>query len=303
MYRSISRSSVVAVVLAAIVVVAGAGAASAGAAGAAPSRAGSAAACRVLSPDLFVREGPGMAFPAVAKFIQGTVLQGIGFVKTGVPDGSWVQVQQEPGNPIGYVTADPRQLGCSVPPNTLPAQKAPPAPPDEDEPVGRTRINGDGLNLTGIRGPADYNDGVYMVLPGLDQKWVETVVKANSGQIRFGDGVGFGIDVLDRRTGRRPGDGIKQVEIKITDGNGNVAYDTIEHSAPYCIFSDENGQCNVLRFSKMGYKWPDTAIARGALRPFDDTFYTAEITITPVQGQPILWLWSFNLAPIAVEFR
>ncbi len=300
MYRPFAALRVITIALAAMLLVAGAGAA-----GAAPSEAGGVASCRVLAADVFLRIGPGTAYPAVGKFIQGTVLQGITFVKIGVPGGSWVEVQQTPGRSLGFLPADAQTVACQPAASTLTPGQIPPVPQTTDERVSRTRVNGGDLsNNPVVRGPANVNNGQYIIIPRADQKLIEDVLDAN-GQIRFGDGLGFGVEPLDRRAGQAIGAGIQQVEFKIkyVDDNGDevVAYDTIERNAPYCLFSDENGQCNVLRFSRMGYKWPDTQLARGAPRPDFDTSYTAEITIFPKQGNPILWRWGFELAAIAVE--
>lgn len=278
--------------------------------GAAPHAAGqnTTASCRVLVNDLLVRTGPGTAFPAVGRLALNTLVQGIAFVQTGVPAGSWVEVQQTPGRALGFIAADTQFVRCTPAANTLTPGRIPPTPaPTPAAPRNaRTRVNGGDLsNNPIIRGPANVNNGQYLILPNVDQRLVDAVLNAN-GQLRFGDGLGFGVEPLDRRAGNTIGAGIAEVEFIITyfneDGEEVTAYQTIEHNAPYCLFSDQNNQCNILRFSQMGYKWPDTQLADGAPRPLEDTFYTAQIIIRPRQGDEILWLWQFNLGPVTLEF-
>lgn len=266
------------------------------------------ASCRVLVPELLVRSGPGTAFPAVGRLTQNTVIQGISFVRTGVPGGSWVEVQQTPGRSLGFMSAEAQFSRCQPAASTLTAGQIPPTPAPSGQRVARTRVNGGDLSDNPVvRGPANVNNGQYIILPNADQRIVDAAIDENGGTARFNDALGFGVEPLDRRAGQTIGSGILEVQFEVTyfdfDQEQEVtAFRSVERTSPYCIFSDANGQCTVLRFSRMGYKWPDTQLARGAPRPTEDTQYTALITIVSRNGDPILWRWQFNLSQIAVEF-
>jgi hypothetical protein len=285
--------------------------ASSGPAGAVPSDTGQAqttSACRVQAANLPVRVGPGAAFPIVTSLLQGATVRGVSFVRTGVPNGSWVEVEITPGVSSGFVAADAQSVICQPAVTLLPPGQAPPAPGQTRQRISRTPVDGGDLSTNPVvRGPANVNNGQYIILPGVDQGQVNDVIKANGGTIRFGDAFGFGVEPLDRRAGQTIGSGIQQVDFKLTyfdedQGEDLTAYQTTEFNAPYCLFSDENGQCNVFRFSKMGYKWPDTRFGKGLPRPGQDTQYTAIVTIVPKRGDPIVWRWNFQMSGRAVEF-
>jgi hypothetical protein len=314
MRRLFSPASLFAAAIATVLLIAGAAAvgASVHAGGASRSQAlqNTVVTCRVQAANLRVRSGPGAAFPTVTTLPQGTVVQGISFVRTGVPSGSWVEVQQAQGRPLGFIAAEQQFVRCQPAANTLPPGRIPPTPAPERQRVSRVRTDGSNPQNEGnpvIRGPADVNSGQYIILPRVNQDWVNRVMDENGGVIRFGDALGFGVEVLDRQAGQTIGSGIQEVQFQISyfdpdSGENITAYQTVERTAPYCLFSDENGQCNVRRFSQMGYKWPDTDFGRGASRPSENTQYSVTITIVPTEGDPVQWFWQFELTPIAVEF-
>lgn len=291
--------------LAALLIVTSAGAVGAGTTGA-PVQAS--AFCRTLAANLTLRSGPGTAFSAVGSLLQGTTFRGVSLVRSGVPGGSWVEIELTTGISSGYLPADTQAVACSPAVTTLPLATAPPAPSGTRDVVSRVPVDGGDLsNNPVVRGPANVNSGQYIILPGVDQNQVRVNIIANDGVTRFSDAIGFGVEPVDRRTGQAIGSGISEVQFDVTyfddfDGEQKTAYETIEYNVPYCLFSDENGQCNVFRFSKMGYKWPDTAFAKGLPLALTDVQYTAIVTIRTKRNEEIVWRWNFNMAPPGLEF-
>lgn len=82
--------------------------------------------------------------------------------------------------------------------------------------------------------------------------------------------------------GGENGFGIRNVQLLILELNGQVVYEHTENNPPYCMFGDQNGQCNVYNFQN-GRKWPNgrtirngTYFLRAFARAQDGRIRTAE---------------------------
>jgi len=88
-------------------------------------------ACTVVQKVSF-RSGPGAAYlPPLRSFEAGAVLAPRGYNPQGVPEGAWVQVLDTQNNQLGWVSADPQFVQCSLDLKQLPsvAVQAPLPPP------------------------------------------------------------------------------------------------------------------------------------------------------------------------------
>ncbi len=103
------------VALAAVIVLSAAG--GAGAVGS--EQAATVAACRIQAQNLTLRSGPGASFAPVGSLLQGAQFRGVSFVKTGIPNGSWVEAELTPGVSAGFLPADTQSVRCTPAPTAL----------------------------------------------------------------------------------------------------------------------------------------------------------------------------------------
>jgi hypothetical protein len=98
----------------------------------------------------------------------------------------------------------------------------------------------------------------------------------------------FQAEVRDRNAGSHDGAGIDNVRFTITDSNGRQVHFRQENNAGYCVFGGGEPDCNVWWFADSGYRWPDgEQLTAGG--------HSAVIDITPKQGEPVSWFWTFSV--------
>ena len=84
--------------------------------------------------------------------------------------------------------------------------------------------------------------------------------------------------IASKKSGQKDGDGIKRVEFRVRDGQGNEVFKHNESSNPYCAFQEAGrNNCRVIPLGP-GAKWYDskTRIVPG--------FYTLEVTVRGKDG-------------------
>lgn len=123
-------------------------------------------------------------------------------------------------------------------------------------------------------------DGRNVLLPGFSQSAVKT-------PMIFKDSLVFQVEIFDETVGKRDGDGIASVTFSISDESGKVVHTRTETTAPFCVFSGEQG-CAVWQFYKQSNRWPGGATLRYGV-------HDVQITIKPKKGAAVNWFWSFRI--------
>jgi hypothetical protein len=190
-------------------------------------------------------------------------------------------------------TATPETAPVSTPeptltPTTVQVEISPPATPTAVPPPAPTPVriaispvDGDDGNDY-VRGSANVNSGRAVLLPGVDQSAVEDTPT-------FRNAINLRVEVFDTRAGLYDGAGIDSVTFRIIadDGNGDVVWEKVENSAPYCVFGGDDPLCTSIDL-RSGAQWPN---------PFDgqisNNVYLAQIDITPTEGDATQWRWRF----------
>jgi hypothetical protein len=180
--------------------------------------------CTVLQ-GLNFRSGPGTAYrPPVRAFKANTRLVPLAFNPTGIPGGPWVQVKEEGGDEIGWVSAGGQFVSCNIDLSSLPsvnvALPPPPPPPktDNSTPEGDAPDN--------LVSEADFNS----------QYFVRMLAH-------------------DTNVGEKDGDGIDHVTFQVKDADGHQVYERTENTAGYCIFGGGEPECNPWVLENYVYKW------------------------------------------------
>jgi hypothetical protein len=125
------------------------------------------------------------------------------------------------------------------------------------------------------------NEGRNVLLPGFATSEVTTPVA-------FRDKIVFQVEVFDSNAGRKDGAGIDSVTFTITDESGAKVHERTEKTPGYCVFGGGEPDCTVWRFSEHGYTWPGGAEVRPGI-------HDVQILITPRDGAPVTWFWSFRI--------
>jgi hypothetical protein len=176
-------------------------------------------------------------------------------------------------------TATPTPVQVEISPPATPTAPPPPAPTPVRIAISPVDGN-DGNDF--VRGSADENNGRVVLLPGVDQAAVE-----DTPTLR--DFINLRVEVFDTRYGLYDGAGIDQVTFRIIadDGNGDVVWEKVESSAPYCAFGGDDPLCTAIDLGSSA-RWPD---------PFggqiSNNVYLAQIDITPTEGDATQWRWRF----------
>ena len=112
-----------------------------------------------------------------------------------------------------------------------------------------------------------YADGDFYFQPPLYSQEGEEEYYFGNEELTFRDSFSLGLFVYDPREGTDDGDGIDHVEFRVENSdtgdeiyaestdNGDV-YNS-EGTVPYCLFSDENGDCITVQLG-VGDTWPNT---------------------------------------------
>jgi hypothetical protein len=188
------------------------------------------------------------------------------------------------------------------------ATSAPASPPQQAPPPTATRplptqtpttrpnpvaivvlpVDGGDLDDPIIRNGRNVKNGQNIILPGFAPNEV-------SSPMIFRDRIVFRVEVFDKNTPgpHTDGAGIQNVKFVITGPkkkNGEVegVHKRTENTAGYCAFGGGEPNCDVWVFSQRGNKWPDG-------KAIEDGLHSVTITITPKQGEPVVWIWQFKI--------
>ena len=186
-----------------------------------------------------------------------------------------------PPQPTRANTAAPTATSAPVsPPQQLPTQT--PTTRPSQVAIAVIPVDGGGEDNPNIRNGRNVMNGRNLILPGFAQYEV-------SSPMIFRDRIVFRVEVFDRAVGNTDGAGIQNVKFVINGPNdeGEVHKRT-ENTAGYCVFGGGEPNCDVWVFSQRGNKWPDG-------KPVVDGQHNATITITPKQGKPVQWNWTFEI--------
>jgi hypothetical protein len=182
-------------------------------------------ACTVLQV-LNFRSGPGTAYrPPISTLPEGTKLIPQGYNPVGVPGGSWVEVKQESGDQIGWVSSGNQFISCNIELTLLPSIEVPPPPPPPLPDLNSSKVDGD--NMDQFVGQVILNPD-YLVRMKVYRNLPE-----------------FSKD----------GDGIKKVDFSIFDNNSSFSLTTTELNKAYCFFGGGDPNCNTWVLEDYMYKW------------------------------------------------
>jgi hypothetical protein len=191
-------------------------------------------------------------------------------------------------------TITPTPVQVEISPPATPTAPPPPAPTPTPVRIAISPVDGnDGNDF--VRGSADENNGRVVLLPGVDQAAVDDTPT-------FRGFINLRVEVFDTRYGLNDGAGIDQVTFRIIadDGNGDVVWEKVETTAPYCVFGGNDPGCTPIDL-RDGAQWPNPFAGQ-----INNNVYLAQIDITPTQGDATQWRWRFlidspNLTAAAPE--
>ncbi len=193
---------------------------------------------------LNLRPGPGTIYePPIRALPSGTEL--IPLARS--PDSQWIRVQVRPSGERGWISASPRFVQCNLPIGNLPLDKVPPPPTPTLTPTPSL------LAVTIVR-PKE----------GEDQPATTELV--------------FQAQTYDPSIGRRDGDGIAYVDMRILNSDGVEVHQRTERNAGYCAFGGGEPDCNVWGFAEHDYRWPNG-------EPIVSDDYTLEATAYARSGR------------------
>jgi hypothetical protein len=141
-------------------------------------------------------------------------------------------------------------------------------------------VDGSGDDNPNIRNGRNVKNGRNVILPGFAQNEV-------SLPMIFRDRIVFRVEAFDSAVGKTDGAGIQNVKFDITGPNGEV-HSRSENTAGYCAFGGGEPNCDVWVFYERGNKWPNG-------KTIEDGTHSVTITITPKQGKPVQWFWTFEI--------
>jgi hypothetical protein len=180
--------------------------------------------CTVLQ-NLNFRSGPGTAYrPPVRAFEANTRLVPLAFNPTGIPGGPWVQVKEEGGDEIGWVSAGEQFVSCNIDLSSLPSVNVAPPPPPPPPKTDNSTPEGDAPD--NLISEADFSSQYFVRMLAHDTS-----------------------------VGEKDGDGIDHVTFQVKDADGNQVYERTENTARYCIFGGGEPECNPWVLENYVYKW------------------------------------------------
>ncbi len=183
--------------------------------------------------------------------------------------------------PTSPPTATPTAVQVEIIPPATPTAPPPPAPTPTPVRIAISPVDGnDGNDF--LRSSANENDGRVVLLPGFDQAAVEDTPT-------FRDFINLRVEVFDTRAGLTDGAGIQQVIFSIVadDGLGDVVWEKVETTAPYCLFGGNDPGCSPINL-RSGAQWPNPFAGQ-----INNNVYLAQIDIVPEQGDETQWRWRF----------
>lgn len=178
-------------------------------------------------------------------------------------------------------TATSTPVLTEVSPTATPTAAAPPAPSPTPVRIAISPVDGDDGNDF-LRGSSNSNNGRVVLMPGFDQADVEDTPT-------FRDFINFRVEIFDTRAGLYDGAGIETVVFRIIadDGLGDVVWEKVETTAPYCVFGGNDPGCTPIDLRDSA-QWPNPFAGR-----INNNVYLAQIDITPKQGDATQWRWRF----------
>lgn len=254
----------------------------------APSGPAPTAACSVQAAGLRLRPGPGTVYePPLAVLTAGTALEPVAFATAGFPEGQWVQVRVTGSNLVGWVSAAPQLVACTVslaglPTGAIPPTPTPGAPPVPPSPTPSATATPAPVAYVNIPVAGDNGDlkGNLVAPAGLALKLKP---------LTFHDHVVFEVRVRDPGAAdKQNGGGIASVEFSITNENGDEVLHHIEKSPAFCPFGNSGPPCDVWWFKDHGNKWP-----KG--QPAQPGRYQVQINIQPAGKDRRGANWNFDL--------
>jgi hypothetical protein len=214
--------------------------------------------CTVLQ-DLNFRSGPGTAYrPPVRAFPANTQLVPLAYNPTGVPSGPWVQVKEEGGNELGWVSAGEQFVSCNIDLTSLPSANVAPPPPPPPPKTDNSTPEGDAPD--NLVSEADFNSQYFVRM------------RAH-----------------DTNVGEEDGDGIDHVSFEVRDADGNLVYERTENTAGYCIFGGGEPECNPWTLENYAYKWNPGGEA------VKDGNYELAVRIVTTDGEEGNWRYQVEL--------
>lgn len=179
--------------------------------------------CTVVQAVNF-RNGPGLAYYQIlGSFTPGKVLIPTGYNPVGAPGGAWVQVTDPSKNQVGWVSAAPEYVDCTIDLTGLPAVSVKPPPPPPLPVVSN-------LPAQGPKG-GDIDFEVVMSPSYLMQ------IKARE------------------HGSSKDGDGIDHVLFIVNNKNNERVFSSTEGTAKFCIFKGGEPDCNLWSKSNDRYVW------------------------------------------------
>jgi hypothetical protein len=108
----------------------------------------------------------------------------------------------------------------------------------------------------------------------------------NDASTNVRDALVFRVRAYDPTVGRRDGNGIDHVEMRITDSDGREVHFRRENNAGYCAFGGGEPNCNVYNFARNNNRWPNGDEIR------DGDFYILTATVFAKDGRQTSFDWS-----------
>jgi hypothetical protein len=237
----------------------------------------------VITDNLRLHSGPGTVYDMLGALPINTPLVPLAFSPVGYPEGQWVQVSTA-GGQLGWIISGGSSISCNVDPATLPATVIPPtptaAPTNTPLPIPATPTpTREAITILADPegGGGNYIDGSIM-FPGLPYGFIDS-----SFPLIFKGKFVFRIEAYDIRRGTNDGDGIEQVDLRLTyfdEDEGDIeVHQKTEVNPSYCIFGGDEPYCQAWVFAEHGQRWPEG-------QPIKNGDYQANITIVPKDKTP-----------------
>lgn len=127
----------------------------------------------------------------------------------------------------------------------------------------------------------------YSPITGDEQDWAKGAVWTPNNSFVFTKTLDFRVSAYDPSVGTQDGAGIDSVNISIADSSGNIVHQRLEKNAGYCPFGGGEPECDVLSFTRTGYKWPNGT-------PIQSGSYQVNLQVNSKDTSKPQLFWSFN---------
>jgi hypothetical protein len=250
--------------------------------------------CTVAANDLNLRSGPGTVYePPLKSLSQGTLLKPL----TRISDNTWLEVQVQDTNEVGWVGAGTQFISCNIditglslgqiPPTPTPTPTSTPTPtliPPTPTSVPPTPTPPLIVDVPVDGGQSELEGQI--IIPGFKP---EKLKGPEFDGVIFRDRLVFQVEVYDPSQGNKDGAGIEKVKITIERLEDNqIVHERTENNAGYCVFGGGEPDCNVLVFAQSNNKWPEKGQPT-----IENGLHKAFIEITTKDNEIENWNWSF----------